>query len=260
MPQKQKRVHVLRRSKALGTRLLRVERQLRAGRETKVARVSGELTISSAINSAAKLINLMPDIPNNGDLAVGVNDGAGRDGNEIRLKKIVLKSWLRYAPTDSNNRVPINEANIMARMLIFRQRDQQSAAGLKIGSNFNQEELLESGEFTQANEFRNIMSPVNRDMFVVKQDRKLKLTNNVDVASDPNTDADANPYNFKINNKTITFGKMGKKILYSKDTGVVQPVQFPWVYTGGYAACNGTTAPFNQCLLCYDITAYYTDA
>lgn len=259
MPQKQKRVHVLKRSKALGTRLARVERQLRAGRETKVARVSGELTLSSAINSAVKLINLMPDIPNNGDLAVGVNDGAGRDGNEIRLKKIVMKSWLRYAPTDTNNRVPVNEANIMARMLIIRQRDQQSAIGLKDGANFNYEELLESGEFSQGNEFRNIMSPVNRDMFVVKQDRKIKLTNAVDT-TDANSDADANPYNFKVNNKTISFGKAGKKMLYSKDSGVVQPVSFPWVYTGGYATGNGTSAPFNQCLLCYDITAYYTDA
>ncbi len=103
------------------------------------------------------------------------------------------------------------------------------------------------------------MSPINRDLFVVKQDRKFKLTNNVD-GPDANTDFGANPYNFKINNKTLTFGKIGKKLTYSKDEGVVQPVQFPWVYTGGYSNCNGTPAPFNNCLLSYDITCYYTDA
>jgi hypothetical protein len=143
--------------------------------------------------------------------------------------------------------------------MILRQRDQLSAVGLKDGVNFNYEALLESGEFSQTNEFRNIMSPINRDMFVMKQDRKLKITNAVDTP-DPNSDVGPNPYNFKINNKTLTFGKAGKKLTYDKDAGVVQPVQFPWCYTGGYCSTNGTTAPFNAATLFYDITAYYQDA
>ena len=239
-------------SSNLGKRLGQVERMLRSGRERKIARISGELTLSAVI-SEAKLINLMPDIPQN-------TTSSGRVGNEIRLKKIVLKSWLRYAPTDVNNAVAVDQANVMARMLIFRQRDQASSVGLTVTpGNFQNEELLESGEFNQGNEFRNIMSPINRDFFVTKQDRKLKLTNNVD-GPDANTDFGANPYNFKINNKTLTFGKMGKRLMYSKEAGVVQPNSFPFVYTGGYANCNGTSAAFNNCLLSYDITAYYTDA
>lgn len=246
-----------RRGSNLGKRIATVEKQLRAGRETKIARVSGELTISSAINSSGKLINLMPDILNNGDITG--NDTAGRIGSEIRLKKLVIKSWLRYAPTDVNNRVPVDEANIMARLMILRQKDQQSSRGLILGTNFVSESLLENGEFSQANEFRNIMSPINRKLFTVKQDRKLKLTNAVDT-TDPNSDVEANPYNFKINNKTIRFGKMGKKLTYSTETDISQPYQFPWVYTGGYTTCNGSQAPFNSALLMYDITAYYTDA
>ncbi len=241
----------------LGKRIATVEKQLRAGRETKIARVSGEFLLSSAINDSTKLLNLLPDILNNGDI-IG-NDSAGRIGSEIRLKKIVLKSWLRYAPTNVNNRVSVDEANIMARLMILRQKDQQSAVGLIEGTNFENSSLLESGGFSQSNEFRNIMSPINRKLFTVKQDRKLKLTNNVDT-SDPNVDANANPYNFKINNKTIRFGKMGKKLTYATTTDTAQPYQFPWVYTGGYCNGNGTQAPFNQALLMYDITAYYTDA
>lgn len=241
----------------IARRIANVERTLRAGREVKVARVSGSIQLSSALTSSNKLINLMPDIPNNGD--VSGNDGAGRDGNEVRLKKIVMKSWIRYSPDDVNNAVSLAESNMMMRMLIFRQKDQQSAIGLKDGTNFNSEELLESGEANQANSFRNIMSPVNRDLFTVKQDRKFKLTNNVDGPG-TNTDVGANPYNFKVNNKTITFGKMGKKLAYSKDANVVQPINFPWVYSGVYAACTGNVAPFSQGYMEYDITAYYTDA
>lgn len=246
-----------RRGAGLGKRIATVEKQLRAGRETKIARVSGEMNLSCAINSSGKLLNLMPDILNNGDITG--NDSAGRQGSEIRLKKIVLKSWLKYAPTDVNNRVPVDEANVMARLMILRQKDQQSAVGLIDGTNFVSASLLESGEFSQSNEFRNIMSPINRKLFTVKQDRKLKLTNNVDT-TDPNTDANANPYNFKVNNKTIRFGKMGKKLTYSATTDTAQPYQFPWVYTGGYCNGNGSQAPFNSALLMYDITAYYTDA
>lgn len=246
-----------RRGSNLGKRIATVEKQLRAGREMKIARSSGELTLSSAINDSAKLLNLMPDIKNNGDITG--NDSAGRIGSEIRLKKLVVKSWIRYAPTDINNRVGVNEANVMARLMILRQKDQQSAPGLIEGTNFVSSGLLESGSFNQGNEFRNIMSPINRKLFTVKQDRKLKITNNVDT-TDPNTDANANPYNFKVNNKTIRFGKMGKKLTYSTITDTGQPYQFPWVYTGGYCNGNGTPAPFNEALLMYDITAYYTDA
>lgn len=242
----------------LGKRLVRVERVLRAGHETKVARLSGETNISSVINTS-KLIQIFPQIPNNGDLAVGTNDGSGRDGNEIRLKRLIVKSWIQYAPEDVNNRVPRDEANVMARHFIIRQKDQMSSVSLAAAGIFVEDEFLESGGFTQANEFRNIMSPVNRDVFTVKSDRKRRITNAIDT-TDPNADAEANPHNFVIFNKTMTFGKMGKKLTYSKDTGVVQPVQFPWVMAAGYCNTNGSSAPFNAAKIFYDVTAYYTDA
>ncbi len=242
----------------LNKRIQQVERVLRAGREVKVARVSGESQLTHSI-TWDKLINIRPDVPNNGDLSVGTNDGAGRDGNEIRLKKLMVKSWIQYAPTDANNRVPRDQANVMARHFILRQKDQLSSVGLQSASVFVEDELLESGSFNQANEFRNIMSPVNRDMFTVNSDRKRRITNAVDTA-DTNADADANPGNFVILNKTITFGKMGKKLTYSKDSGVIQPVQFPWVMTAGYCNTNGTSASANNARMFYDITAFYTDA
>ncbi len=241
-----------RKGKGLEKRLATVERSLRAGRETKIVRTSGSINLSSAINNSSKLLNLLPDIPQNAT-------SGGRIGNEVRLKRLVMKSWIRYAPTDVNNAVPLAEANMMMRMLIIRQKDQRSAVGLISGVNFVSDELLESGEATQANGFRNIMSPLNRDLFVSKQDRKFKLTNNVDGPG-ANTDVGANPYNFKVNNKTITFGKMGKKLTFSKDAGTVQPFQFPWVYTGVYSTCTGNPAPFSTAYMEYDITAYYTDA
>lgn len=243
----------------ISARLVRVERVLRAGREVKVARLSGEKNVGHSILQA-NLINLMPDIPNNGDLAVGTNDGAGRDGNEVRLKKLMIKSWIQYAPGDVNNRVARDQANVMARHLIIRQKDQLSSAGLILTAGmFVSDELLESGEFNQGNEFRNIMSPVNRDIFTVKSDRKKSITNAVDT-SDPNSDAEANPHNFVVFNKTITFGKMGKKLTFSKDSGVVQPVQFPWVMAAGYCNTNGTVAANNAARIFYDVTAFYTDA
>ncbi len=242
----------------LGKRLVRVERVLRAGRETKVARLSGETNVSSVIGTS-QLINLMPEIPNNGDLAVGTNDGSGRDGNEIRLKRLIVKSWIQYAPGDVNNRVPRDQANVMCRHLIFRQKDQMSSVSLQATGIFVGDEFLESGEFNQANEFRNIMSPVNRDIFTVKSDRKRRITNAVDT-TDPNSDAEANPHNFVVFNKTMTFGKMGKKLTYSKDTGVIQPVQFPWVMAAGYCNTNGSLATANNARIFYDVTAYYTDA
>lgn len=236
-------------------RLAVVERNLRAGREVKVARKSGELVLTHTIDSD-RLIHIMPDIPNNGD--VTGNDGSGRDGNEIRLKKLLIKSWVQYAPADSNNRVPRDQANVMLRQFILRQKDQMSASGLT-GATFESGELLESGAFNQGNEFRNIMSPVNRDMFTVKLDRKRRITNAIDTA-DANADADANPYNFVVVNKTMTFGKMGKKLTFSKETDVVQPVQWPWIMTAGYCNTNGSAATALNARIFYDVTAYYTDA
>lgn len=250
--EKRRRVLKNRRGRnGLGGRLLVVERTLRAGREQKVARVSGEANISAKIDTQ-HLINLMPDIPQN------VTDG-GRVGCEIRLKRLKIKSWVQYAPTDVNNKVPRDEANMMCRHFILRQKDQMSASSLLLPGIFVADELLESGEFSQANEFRNIMSPVNRDIFTVKSDRKRRITNAVDT-SDPNADVGPNPYNFVVFNKTMTFGKNGKKLTFSKDAGVIQPVQFPWVMTAGYCATNGTSAPFTQAKIFYDVTAYYTDA
>ena len=194
----------------------------------------------------------MPDIPQS------VEEG-GRIGQEIRLKRLIIKSWIQYAPDDANNRVPRNEANVMARHFILKQKDQMSSAGLLLAGIFVENELLESGAFSQANEFRNIMSPVNRDVFTVRGDRKKRITNAVDT-TDSNVDADANPGNFIQFNKTLTFGKLGKKLTFSRDAGVLQPVQFPYVMTAGYCNTNGTTAPFSAALMSYDITAYYTDA
>ena len=197
---KQKRRFFVRKGKGakksggLTGRLLRVERTLRAGREQKIARMSGEINISAKIDSS-KLINLMPDIPQ--DATSG-----GRIGNEIRIKKLLVKSWVQYAPTDANNRVPRDEANVMCRHFILRQKDQMSATLVVNGVGiFVDDELLESGGFTQANEFRNIMSPVNRDIFTVKSDRKRRITNAVD-STDPNSDACANPFNFVVFNKS----------------------------------------------------------
>ncbi|AXH77843.1 MAG: hypothetical protein [Cressdnaviricota sp.] len=254
---KQKRKGWMRtkRNKRTGTvtrRLVNLERTLRAGREQKVARVSGEQNISAVIGTS-QLINLMPDIPQN------VEEG-GRIGQEIRLKRLIVKSWVQYAPTDANNRVPRNEANVMCRHFILKQKDQMSSAGLLLAGVFVNDELLESGEFNQGNEFRNIMSPVNRDIFTVRSDRKKRITNAVDIVADPNTDADANPGNFIQFNKTLTFGKMGKKLTFAKDAGTVQPVQFPYIMTAGYCNTNGTAAPFSAARIFYDITAYYTDA
>jgi hypothetical protein len=147
----------------------------------------------------------------------------------------------------------------MARHLILRQKDQMSSVTLAAAGIFVDDELLESGAFSQANEFRNIMSPVNRDIFTVKSDRQRKITNAIDT-TDPNSDAEANPHNFVVFNKTMTFGKMGKKLTYSKESGVVQPVQFPWVMTAGYCNTNGTQAPLSAARIFYDVTAYYTDA
>ena len=62
------------------------------------------------------------------------------------------------------------------------------------------------------------MSPVNRDIFTVKSDRKRRITNAIDSA-DANADADVNPHNFVVFTKTMTFGKMDKKLTYSKETG-----------------------------------------
>lgn len=238
----------------LRKRVERVERTLRQGREHKVARISGEKNLSNEI-ATSNLIDFFPEIP----VEVGA-EGGGRIGLEIRLKKVILKTWIQYAPLDANNRVARDQANVMARHIIFKQRDQQSANGLLAAGIFVEDEFLESGGFTSANEFRNIMSPINRDLFSVKSDKKLKITNAVDT-TDANSDADANPHNFKIANKTMRFGKgPGKKLTFAKDEGTVKPVQFPWVLAAGYCNTNGTVATANAARIFYDCTVYYTDS
>lgn len=252
MPRMRKNYRRPRRHRKIGLskRLSQLERKVNNNTEVKTAILNGSTTFTKDIY-ATNLIDFLPEVPQ------GTKDGE-RIGSKITLKSIHIRGYMMYDPTDVNGRSSLNERAIGVRSLILAQRDQGSAAGIQVAANFQNTELLENGSgFNSSNKFANFVTPLNKNLFTSRMDKRYKLFQAVD-GPDTNADPEVNPYNVRSFTKKMTFGK-GKELNYLRDTGIVAPVNWKYVWTMGYVNLNNTVAIANKLMCNYSITMKYTD-
>jgi len=219
-----------------------------------------------------------PSIPN-GNVAASANivrifplidQGDGqyneRIGNEIRLKHLDIKMLLNYAL--ANNSTGDNEdAEVGVRVMILKQKDQQSAAG--VVTDFQGNKLLENGltalsagpaQFT--GQTFNLLQKINREQFTVKYDKVFYLAAPYRQSSGGATTVSQSflPPRCKVMSHRMTFGKGGLKLTYGNGTSS-DPTNFPYFIAIGYASTVSNSVPSNN-LIRYSYTANckYTDA
>ena len=219
-----------------------------------------------------------PSIPN-GNVAASANivrifplisQGDGqyneRIGNEIRLKHLDIKMLMNYAlPDNSTNQN--EDAEVGVRVMILKQKDQQSVAG--VVEDFQGNKLLENGltalsagpaQFT--GETFNLLQKINREQFTVKYDKVFYLAAPYRQSSGGATSVSQSflPPRSKVMSHRMTFGKGGLKLTYGSGPST-DPTNFPYFIAIGYASTTSNSVPSNN-LVRYSYTANckYTDA
>lgn len=207
------------------------------------------------VASSSNFIKLMPLI------SQGNGQYNQRQGNEIRLKslnvKLLLNSVLGNAATTS-----ITDAGIGVRVMILRQKDQNSQLG--VISDFQGNKLMENGsiltpgpaQFT--GETWNLVQKINREQFSVRYDKVFYIDNPFKQGTGGN--AVQFPTKTKIMEHTLKFGKQGLKLTFG-DGASENPTNFPYICVVGYASTTGQSVPSNSLIrYSYSSTADYTDA
>jgi len=200
-------------------------------------------------------IQLFPSIPQ------GTGEYNERIGNEIRLKSIDIKMLLHYKSVGVTE--PEN-SSIGMRVMILRQKDQGSVAGLL--SNFQGNKLLENGSTVAGpaqffgNTF-NLLQKINREQFSVRYDKVHYLDNPAQVGTSTGGQFFmVGPPRPKVVSHKLTFGKQGLKLTYG-DAASTDPTNFPYVMVIGYASTVSAFIPDNGLVAySYSANAKYTDA
>jgi len=245
---------------------------VRSTREIKTAQRAGEVKLNDKIAG--------PDAVNPGDLygffpeVLQNTTKRGRIGAKITALSLKIKFWVQYIP-DGNGTTDPENGNITARMFIIRQKDIGNYLNL-INNQilvqtpaFQEGKLLEGSfpntevPFAAAQLYRNIMNPLNRELFVSKMDKKFNLKNNTILPAGGPYPAQTNPpilapTNFKKFVKTFKW-KNGKVMQFDQPADTT-PVAFPWAFTGGYCSTNGALAPAGRLMVYFKSILKYTDA
>lgn len=213
-------------------------------RELKVAVITGTESINGYI-TGGDLQQILPDIAQ--------ADGEfNRDGNEITLKKIIVRGWITQTIPNNDSR-----SRYVNRLMILRQKGTNSADLLAgAGADFKSNQLLENA-LPFNGDVKSLQTPVNRGAFVARYDRTHYLSVPPISAGSVNAEGGDFQNSFKMFQKTLTFGK-GKKLYYQQGTSV-QPTNFDYVMCCGASSVDAI--PIDTGLtLHYTCTAYYYDS
>ncbi len=186
-----------------------------------------------------------------------------RVGNEIRLKHIDITMLLQYAAgEDFPTPIDYQDASLGVRVMILRQRDQNSIAGTI--NNFQGNKLLEVGPAGgpgpyQALTFNNLQK-INREQFAVRYDKTFYIDRNVGYNESGGQLAFNRPPRPVVMKHRLSFGKVGLKLTFGDATST-NPTNLPYVMVIGYASTIDNIAP-NDGIVQYSYSAnsVYTDA
>ena len=189
-------------------------------------------------------VDINPSIPN-GNVTASPNivrifpvisQGDGqyneRVGNEIRLKHLDIKMLMNFALSELSTTGNENAA-VGIRVMILRQKDQNSAAG--VVSDFQGNKLLENGlatggpaQFT--GETFNLCQKINREQFSVRYDKVhyLEATYRQSTGGATTVSQSFFPPRTRMISKRLTFGKRGLKLTFG-DGASTDPTNFPYI-------------------------------
>jgi hypothetical protein len=220
-------------------------------RELKVATFAGELPITGTINDTT-VLRVMPEILQAGNPGSGASTVAQefyRDGNQVNIKKIVLRWWI-------TQKVPADQARsrVVIRHMILRQRGISGGAMTEDPTLFKSNQLLENSlPFTGT--IPSLQLPINKAEFVARMDKRHYLSS--PTINQAQLDVDADQINsFKMGQKTLTFGK-GKMITWGTG-GASNSSNFPYFMTLGGATVDGV--PVDNVIYNYTSTVYFHDS
>lgn len=212
------------------------------------------------VSSSSNIVKLFPAITQ------GTGQYNERVGNEIRLKHLDLKMLINYTLPDLSTSVNENAA-LGIRVMILRQKDQNSAAGAV--EDFQGNKLLENGltpatagpaQFT--GETFNLVQKINREQYSVRYDKVHYIQATYRQSSGGATSVTQTffPPFTKVVSKRLTFGERGLKLTYG-DGNSQEPTNFPYLLVIGYASTVSSAVPSNNLLrYSYTANAKYTDA
>lgn len=245
----------------------RVMAVVRKAGETKIARSEGDFDLGVNITG--------PDTLSSGDIHkffpdVSQGTGAeGRIGKQITALSLNVKFWAQFTPNNDGIVQP-SQGNVTARIWILKQKNIASDHTMANNNSLTQTpyfralELLNAptgnASFLAANTYKNIMSPLNRELFTSAMEKKMNLKSLIYTNtgnSDPVTSIVEAPSNFKKWTQNFKW-KSGKKFNYMEPSST-QPQAWPWIITGGLVNTNGSVPTSGRIKVFYSATLKYTD-
>lgn len=184
-----------------------------------------------------------------------------RIGNQINLKSIDIKGWVNYSIPEVIETDP-KDHKIAVRLMILSQK--RNNAVTESYKNMSNALLRNSASSVQnVGQFNgyplDLKRPINRDVYTVHHDEIIYLTAPVTLVGTTSVEMSARPSSLKFFEKRITFGKNGKKIVYSNRSSN-SPENFGLFGVIGYASCTQNVVPSAQTVsLTYTAEASYTD-
>uniref|UniRef100_UPI00404766E6 hypothetical protein n=1 Tax=Polynucleobacter sp. TaxID=2029855 RepID=UPI00404766E6 len=216
-------------------------------RELKVSQpysVPVNTTVNPTI-AAANLLSVMPDISQ--------GDGEfNRDGNQIMLKKIVVRGYYKQTFSVLDN----NDTRATVRHMLLKQRNAESAASvINNPAVFQANTFLENAQPYSGN-IEAFNTPLNANAFISRKQMRKVMTCPQSLGNQDAGNLDNSYWMFSY---TITFGK-GKKLFYPTG-GALQPSNFPYFIAHG-ASALGSNLPMtaNSVVYNHTATAYFFDS
>ena len=203
------------------------------------------------VASSSNFIKLMPLIQQ------GEGQYNKRIGNEIRLKSLDIKMLINTAEPQAST-TSVADAGIGVRVMILRQKDQNSQLG--IISDFQGNKLTEQGSIVSpgpgqfVGDTWNLVQKINREQFAVRYDKVFYLDTPYRLSN-----STALPPKTKVMKHTLRFGKQGLKLTFG-DGASENPTNFPYIMVVGYASTTSSSTPSNNLVrYSYSSNASYTD-
>lgn len=228
----------------------RVLRAIDRQRELKVATLHAGISIPNVITGPTAPIQIMPAVPQAGNTgsASAAAQEFYRDGNQILLKKVVIRYWFTM-------KTPANaiDSKAIVRHMIVRQKDSDAQSVITNGT-FKSGQLLENATSFIGN-IQSLQTPINKAAFAKRMDKRHYISS--PTINQAQLDVDGDQINaFKMGQKTLTFGE-GKRLVFGTG-GAPDAINFPYFMLVGAASPSGQLVTGLE--FYYTATAYYYDS
>lgn len=225
---------------------LRVSQVINKHLETKKAVYeSGLVAFNSPITATADVLRLMPDIPTG-------NNSWQRTGQKITLTKVVIRGYITTTgpATTSASR---SRYGVRHMLLADKQKnDWQNVTTTDLAGLL--EGVSAAGQYMDGT-VNTYMTPVNRENFTSRMDKKFPITQIYEEGDDGKSVARES---IKFFTKTLTFGTNGKHLFFE---GSNHPINFKYFMSLGYVYLDGSApdTASTDIKMSYTATAYYKD-